>query len=171
MATADRIGGRRGAQGPQGIQGVKGDDGEPGAAGAAGPSWLISGVNALGTSGTRYFFPGGYVNAVASTGVKRARMPFRGRAVRLMLTNSTAGFSSTGDGAYTLAFCTVAADAATPTPLTLALNVAARTGDASGDSGILDEGQEFALQVVITGDVDNSPVDTFVTIVFEPEEA
>ncbi|WP_437606243.1 hypothetical protein WMF20_35325 [Sorangium sp. So ce834] len=132
---------------------------------------MIFGVNALGTSGTRYFFPAGYVNAVAATNVKRARMPFRGRATRLMLTNSTPGFSSDGTGGYTLNFCTVAADVATATPLTMTRGVLDRTGDVTGDSGILEEGQEFALQVILTGTVTNSPVDTFVTIIFEPEEA
>jgi hypothetical protein len=183
MAIAEDIGGRRGPQGPAGPAGDPGEQGPigptgptgpagaDGASGAPGPSWLICGINALGTSGTRYLFPSGYVNAVAATNVKRARMPFRGRAVRMMLTNSTAGFSSDGTGGYTLTFCTVASDTATATPLTMTRGVLDRTGDVTGDSGVLDQGQEFAIQVTLTGTVTNSPVDSFLTILFEPEEA
>ncbi|WP_434042229.1 MULTISPECIES: hypothetical protein [Sorangium] len=130
---------------------------------------MICGINALGTSSVRYFFPAGYVNAVAATNVKRARMPFRGRAVRMMLTNSTPGFSSDGTGGYTLAFCRVASDTATATPLTMTRGVLDRAGDVTGDSGVLEEGEEWALQVTISGTVTNSPTDTFVTILFEPE--
>ncbi|XXY23354.1 hypothetical protein WME88_27460 [Sorangium sp. So ce216] len=133
------------------------------------PSWIICGVNALGTSGTRYFFPAGYVNAVAPTNVKRGRMPFRGKCIKLMLTNSTAGFSSDGTGRYVIAFCTVASDVATPTPLaTSSLVTTARNADAVGDSGILEEGQEFAFQIQLSGTITNSPVDTFITAIFQP---
>ncbi|XXX73868.1 hypothetical protein WMF30_40100 [Sorangium sp. So ce134] len=108
---------------------------------------------------------------MAATNVKRARMPFRGRCVRMTLTNSTPGFSSDGTGQYTITFCRVASDVATTTPLTITLGVLARTGDVTGDSGILEQGEEFAIQVVLSGTVTNSPVDSFITLLFEPEEA
>ncbi|WP_437948631.1 hypothetical protein WME98_49935 [Sorangium sp. So ce296] len=97
-------------------------------------------------------------------------MPMRARFTELMLTNSTPGFSSDGTGQYTISVCRVAADVATVTPLAMTLGVLARTGDAVGDSGIFEKGEEFAFQIVLSGTVTNSPTDTELTAVMEPVE-
>jgi len=83
------------------------------------------------------------------------------------LTNSTPGFSTDGTGQYTVTLCTVENDVATPTELTMTLSVLDRQGDATGDVA-LSAGQEIAVQVVLSGTITNSPVDSFVTIGFEP---
>lgn len=157
MAVAERIGGRRGPQGPQGEQGSPGGDvGAP----------IVWGANALGMTGTRYLLPG-YTAQPAPTSVKRVRVPKACRAVSMHLTNSTPGFSTDGTGQYTVTLCTVENDVATPTELTMTLGVLDRQGDVTGDVP-LSAGQEIAVQVVLSGTITNSPVDSFVTIGFEP---
>lgn len=163
MAIAERIGGRRGPQGPQGPQG------DPGPAGASVGAPVVFGANSLGTSGTRYMYPG-YNNLSAALGFpKRIRVPRACRATCLMLTNSSPGFSADSTGQYTIRLCTLENDVPTPTELSVTIIVTDRQATAFGDVA-LPEGEEICVEVLPSGTITNSPTDTFVTIGLEPQE-
>lgn len=121
------------------------------------------GASALGTTGTRYLMPA-YTPNTASTSIKRVRVTKNCTAVRMDITNSTAG---TGAGDYTLTLVTVLNDVATPTGLTVNMLATARSASITG-SVALTAGQEVAVQVVANGTIVGSPVDTFATIGLDP---
>lgn len=162
MAIAERIGGRRG---PQGIQGEQGPAGEQGPPGTSGGVVLLFGGGTLGTSGTRYVYPG-YNASGTSGGLKRMRSPCDFSSVRIYYTDSAGG---SGTGTYTVTFCTVESDVATATALTATFG----PGDRDLPGGYAEAavsgsaGQEIALQLVVDGTV-TSPADGYFTVVLFP---
>jgi hypothetical protein len=127
---------------------------------AAAPLIIGFGANALGTTGTRLLFPWGSPNTASNSGVKRMATPFAMRAVRMVITNPTAG---AGTGSYAYTFGTVASDVFVPTALTVSMLATGRKVAFAADVDVALDA-DLALQVVASGTISSSPIDTYVSI-------